>query len=995
MIHPRRFKGTPANIARYYTIGDYYTKGGNEPSEWGGKLAKSLGLSGAVDPKTFEDLLGGKIGEQQLGRRRKEGIQHHPGWDFNISAPKSISILALVMGDERILAAHERAVGVALAYLEEHAELRRRVEGEIVHETTGRLLFARFTEHASRELDPQLHTHVVVLNMTNHTTSERMSSLETRSMFAEQLVAGQIYRNELAHDVREIGHEVVFDPRRGLFEIGGMPGQLIRDYSQRAEQINAHAKEHGLEGQAARRVSFFATRRAKEKIGLDDLREEWRARAEPYREDLDRILAAARERGERTIETDPRVARRATLFGIRQSETREAVNNIGRLYRTALASHVGEVRLADVRPLFDAQEEARKLLHTVRQTGDQPLPRGRTSRRTAKLELALSEHLSLAMGDAAPAATREQLAEAASDNGLTKAQAAALEAIGTSTNRLVAVHGVGGAGKSTLVRALVEATRSDHVTLALAPTSSAAADLGDKAGIESRTVAALLASGGYGITDKHILALDEAGQLSNRQALRLLEISRHTGARLIFLGDNKQTGAIEQGKAFWLLQQLGLPTSQLTESIRQKTSEMKDAVSLARKGDYAASLAALDRITSGDSAENLAKAMVTDWTRLKPSARAATNILVLDNATRLIVNSHIREVLKREGVVAAEDHRLEVLTPAGLTDQEKQVARFYVAGQVLKFARDNPGLGIARDAEYRVVEIGRNSQGRQIVRLVDEHGRQIDWNPRLGKAAHVNVFMTDERQLAEGDRIQWRLVNKDIDVKNAERGTVLALDGTHATIKWDRGERVQQVDLSVHRTWDHGYAETVYSAQSKTYAHVYVLAPVESGLVNGQNYYTAITRASYGVKLWTENTERLAEKLASRSGEKTSALEALNRLKQDSHKIRGARHKDRHDRSREANAQDRDARKAAREQRERERAESADREPRGLGEILAGRAQETASLIDRFLRGTLERDRARAPTEPDRAGGRERAPQPQSQPQSDHGQSGHGGGHDR
>jgi len=992
MIHPRRLKGTPANIARYYTIGDYYTKDGNEPSEWGGKLAASLGLSGEVDPKQFEALLGGKVGDQQLGRRRKDGIQHHPGWDFNISAPKSISILALVTGDERILAAHERAVGVALAYLEEHAELRRRVEGEVVNETTGRLLFARFTEHASRELDPHLHTHVVVLNMTNHLNSDRMVSLETRSMYAEQIVAGQIYRNELAHDVREIGHEITFDPRKGLFEVEGMPGQLIRDYSQRAEQINAHAAEHGYEGQAMRRVSFFATRKAKEKVGLDELRDQWRMRAEPYRDDLDKLQAAARERGERTIETDPRVARRAALFGIRQSETREAVNNIGRLYRTALASHVGEVRFNDVRPLFDTQEANRKLFVTVRQTGDQPLPRGRTSRRTAKLELALSEHISLAMRDVSPAASRERLSEVAAGQGLTSEQTAALVAIGSGTSRTVGVHGAGGVGKSTLVRALVDATRDNHVTVALAPTSSAAAELGRKAGIESRTLASLLASGGHGITDRHILVLDEAGQLGNRQALRVLEISRATGARLIFLGDNKQTGAIEQGKAYWLLQQLGLPTSQLKHALRQKTGSTQEAADLARKGDYAASIAALDRVTTGASAEELAKSMVAEWTRLKPEMRADTNILVLDNATRLTVNSHIREVLRREGTVAAEEHRLEVLTSAGMTDQEKQMARFYREGQVLKFSRNNQGLGIVRDADYRVVGIGRNNHGRQVVRLADEHGRIIEWRPGLGKAAHVNVFLTEDRQLAQGDRIQWRLLNKEIDVKNAERGTVLALDGHIAIIKWDRGERVQQVDLSVHRTWDHGYAETVYSAQSKTYARVYVLAPVESGLVNGQNYYTAITRAAYGVKLWTEDQKRLVAKLASRSGEKTSSLEGLGRIKADSHKVRGARHKERHDRSREDNARERDARKVEREQRERERQEREERS-RGFEEILAGRAQGAASLVDRFLRGTIERDRAHAAHTPDRTEAPEPVHQPEPQPQHEHG--GHGGGHDR
>ncbi len=167
---------------------------------------------------------------------------------------------------------------------------------------------------------------------------------------------------------------------------------------------------------------------------------------------------------------------------------------------------------------------------------------------------------------------------------------------------------------------------------------------------------------------------------------------------------------------------------------------------------------------------------------------------------------------------------------------------------------------------------------------------------------------------------------------------------------------------------------------------------MESGLVNGQNYYTAITRAAYGVKLWTEDRERLAEKLASRSGEKTSSLEGLGRIKVDSHRIRGARHKDRLDRSREANARERDARKAEREQRERQQQERADR-PLGFVELLAGRAQEAASLVDRFLRGTIERDRSRAAHAPDRAETPEPVHQPEPQPQHDHG--GHGGGHDR
>jgi len=1004
MIHPRRLKGTSGNIARYYTVGDYYTKGGEEPSEWGGRLAPELGLSGKVDSHVFEELLAGRVAGQQLGRHRANGeIQHHPGWDFAVNAPKSVSIMALVAGDERVIAAHEQAVTTALTYLEEHAALRRREDGEIVHETTGRLLFARFTEHASRELDPHLHTHVVVLNMTNGGAGAPMASLETRAMYAEQMVAGQVYRNELAHGLREQGFEIEFDPRRGLFEITGVPKDFIRETSQRAEQIDAHAKEHGLTGQAARRASFYQTRGAKVKVGLDALREQWTERAKPYARELAQVRARAEGKGEQSPNPDHSsecaperlVASRAALFGIRHAEAREAVTGLGTLYRHALASHVGEVRLSDIRPLIAEHEARRKLLATRVQTGDQTLTRGRTTRRSARLEQALVRQVALALDDARPIASSDRLLTVLEGAGLTPAQERALVSLATSRDRVTGLHGVAGAGKSMLVQVLKEAAEPGTQFVALAPTSSAAANLGQSAGVESRTVASLLASGGHGISDRHVLVLDEAGQLGNRQALRMLEISRATGARLILLGDNKQTGAIEQGKPFWLLQRLGLPTAELAESMRQQTRTMKAAVTSARAGDYAASLAGLDKVVSGGDADALARGLVAEWTRLGAESRATTNILVLENATRLLVNAKIRETLKSENAIAAEETRLQILTPAGLSDQEKHFARFYSGGQMVTFGRDIAGAGIARDTEYRVVGVGRETNGRQVVRLVDENGRMTHWDPRLGAARQINVFNREERALAEGDRIQWRLVNKALDLKNAERGTVEKLEGSQATIRWDRGDRVQAVDLSEHKTWDHGYAETVYSAQSKTYARVYVLAPVSSPLVNGQNYYTAITRARFGVKLWTEDEKRLVEKLESRSGEKTSALEGLGRLGKDSARSYAERHAT-------SLGQARDEQQRARqERRDRalERKLDRDRSPEGLGDRIAEGARGIGDILDRILKSVLDR---RSQPDPER-GRTSRAdtraepvrsqpdhhpqsqPQPQSEPQPDRG----------
>ncbi|RST20680.1 DNA relaxase, partial [Streptomyces sp. WAC04770] len=136
------------------------------------------------------------------------------------------------------------------------------------------------------------------------------------------------------------------------------------------------------------------------------------------------------------------------------------------------------------------------------------------------------------------------------------------------------------------------------------------------------------------------------------------------------------------------------------------------------------------------------------WTRLKPASRAGTNVLVLDNATRLIVNTKIREALRDENVLAAEDTRLSILSPAGLTDTEKHMARFYSGGQVVRFDRDIAGAGIARDIEYRVIGLGREANGRQIVRLVDEHGLIVRWDPQSTAARRINVFDRDERDLA-------------------------------------------------------------------------------------------------------------------------------------------------------------------------------------------------------------------------------------------------------
>jgi conjugative relaxase-like TrwC/TraI family protein len=103
-----------AQAGTYYAQDDYYTKGGaGEPSQWDGSGAASSGLAAAVDRAQFEALLNGELPNGIVLKRGQEG-KHQPGWDLTFSAPKSVSLLALVGDDRQVLQAHDEAVTASL-----------------------------------------------------------------------------------------------------------------------------------------------------------------------------------------------------------------------------------------------------------------------------------------------------------------------------------------------------------------------------------------------------------------------------------------------------------------------------------------------------------------------------------------------------------------------------------------------------------------------------------------------------------------------------------------------------------------------------------------------------------------------------------------------------------------------------------------------------------------------------------------------------------------
>ncbi|WP_025318819.1 MobF family relaxase [Granulibacter bethesdensis] len=230
--------------ASYYEADDYYAEGGLAPSEWLGQGAQVLDLAGAVDHEQFARLLEGHVAGQSLGTMREGEWEHRPGWDVTFSAPKSVSIMAEVAGDRRLIAVHERAVKTALGLAEQHfTATRLREDGSIRREATGNLVIASFRHGTSRALDPQLHTHNVILNMTRDKAGQ-WRSLEPRAFYQMQKLMGAVYRQELAAEVQRLGYAI----ERGkdsTFEIAGIGTETLEAFSQRSAAIEARLAERG------------------------------------------------------------------------------------------------------------------------------------------------------------------------------------------------------------------------------------------------------------------------------------------------------------------------------------------------------------------------------------------------------------------------------------------------------------------------------------------------------------------------------------------------------------------------------------------------------------------------------------------------------------------------------------------------------------------------------------------------------------------------------
>ncbi|HBL7809717.1 TPA: conjugative transfer relaxase/helicase TraI [Klebsiella variicola subsp. variicola] len=287
--------------AGYYSHEDNYYASGSLDSRWMGEGAEKLGLKGEVASADMDAVRQGKLPDGSDLSRMVNGVnKHRSGYDLTFSAPKSVSVMALVGEDRRFIEAHNRAVAVVMQEVEKLVSARITEEGKTETVLTGNMVAALYNHDTSRDLDPQLHTHALVFNATfagekwrSLASDTRMKTGFSENLYATKIALGNLYRSALREDVESMGFETVAAGKNGLWELKDVPVDV---FSSRSQTIREAA---GPDASAkSRDVAALDTRQAKAWADPELLKADWRRRLADEKFDIDGYIRQAQARVE-------------------------------------------------------------------------------------------------------------------------------------------------------------------------------------------------------------------------------------------------------------------------------------------------------------------------------------------------------------------------------------------------------------------------------------------------------------------------------------------------------------------------------------------------------------------------------------------------------------------------------------------------------------------------------------------------------------------------
>ncbi len=895
----------------YYGKDNYYTKGEEDSGQWFGRGAQRLGLVGAVDNDKFDAMIKGNFGDVKLGKIQDGKINHHPGWDHTFSAPKSVSMLALVAGDERLVEAHDKAVNYVLHYIEDNlAESRFRRGEEIESLKTGNIIVAKYRHDISRAKDPQLHTHAAILNATIGGNGI-LRSLDSPVFYEHKMLGGAMYQSILANLVQEIGYKTEIQDN-GTFHIKGVDKDLMDQASKRRADIVQMQKEQGTTGAVSAQHAALATRPAKEELSYLEKRELWKndfgdkaiEAMIKHSQQAFKQLPVAQEQ----IKEQELAATQAVDSAVIHLSENEAVFKTIDIAREAIVTSLGKTLPHQIKGAIDRKIERAELLHAktseIKILNNQP--KSIQKRAYTTPELIQQEKLTLKIMREGRQQVDPIITKDLSLNRgdiFTKGQAKAATAILTTQDRFINIQGLAGTGKTFMLEEIKEQADKQNIkVVGMAPYAAAANLLEKETAINSKTVQKHLMEGLQKLNkskqqseiqapkQRELWVIDEASVISTKQALAITKLATKENAQIVNLGDSKQLAGVEAGKPFAISQQkkYGLTTIQMDEIIRQKNIELKQAVYSATKGDVEASFTKINKSiiqvqTKGGNDKPVLRRKMIAQAYLAMSQEQRDNTLVISpaNEDRLNVNNQIREGLKQDGSLDKKSIKTTNLVNKNLTNEAKTKSYNYDENLIVRFNRGNKKLGIEKNAYFKVKSIDHDKN--QMV-LIDKDKKEILWNPKKNASKSVEVYFQNKRELNVGEVLFWRRAGNNSDQskrRTNEKIKILGVDKLTKNIKYVDLATGEQKSMNIknfdNKHWEYAYCLTAHQAQGQTSDIVIInLESWRGELSNQQAFYVEISRAKEEAIIFTDDKDKIQRQLTTKTGEKESAFEQVS-----------------------------------------------------------------------------------------------------------------------
>ncbi len=863
---------TAAQAENYYEKDDYYTQDSatedgqiqRSGTQWYGHGAKLLGLEGAVNPQIFKNLLHGQSPQGDcLHGRPIDPNKHRAATDYTFSAPKSVSIAGLIQQDDRVIAAHDQAVATALSVMESrYAQARITTPEGRQRIRTHNITAAVFRHETSREQDPQLHSHCVVIN-TTQAEDGSWRSLSNEEIIANQKLLGEIYQNDLAYQLRQVGYTI--QPQaNGQFELTGYSqplldtfstrSQQIKDYIQKWEQRLAAVKGSPLHP-TQKKQATLNTRQAKQVLPRDVLCRIWAEAIQAQAIELP-VLPEIVSESDREFQREQAV--NFVSNGIDHASEREAVFRRSKVERFILENHLGQRCFSDVQTAIDQHPE----LISADRLQDKFTTQTAIQRERETIAL-----MQQGKQQVNPIVTPERIARILSLlPDLTSGQHDAIIRSTTTTDRIIAWQGVAGAGKTYSLKLYAELARDAGFTVrGFAPSAAASTVLGQEAGIPSSTVAHLLNAQPKPdrLLGKEIWIVDEAGLLSTKDAHALLQKASAQQARLILVGDTRQLAAVEAGNPFRSLQTAGMTIAYLNESRRQKTEDLKTAVALMADGQVEQSLQKMEQTGMIQATPEHTDRLIQDYLRLTEVQRSQTLILAGTNQSRQMLTAEIRRALQRDEQLEMNRCPLTILRPKDLTIAQACYAHSYTIGDVFIPTRTYARQGLEKNQKYSVVGINP-STNQLIVQTASKEILTID----PAHCQRKSVYTVQQIPITVGDRLRWTKNDRDKDIHNGQRFTIREIDAVENAEIIDERGNIRQVNLSGQQHLDYAWVSTVYGSQGQTADRV--LVALDHTFAR-ESLYVAMSRAKHHLTLYTPDKAALKQRaVMSRTKENAS-----------------------------------------------------------------------------------------------------------------------------